>query len=138
MEIESVWCLVGNMVRQRPFGPGGVDSVSGNRKFRGGAKIYLASLRHNYCFRENCWSELAIEVIGQHRDDRKWLTCFVRFEYTENWRLQLVYQPRILARLRHNQWPGFQLPYGTFDPGDSRNSQEHIEQFLSLLRKIDR
>ncbi len=39
-----VWCIVGNIVPSRPFGPGGEETRHGTRLFKPNAKVYLARL----------------------------------------------------------------------------------------------
>lgn len=39
---EGLWCVVANIKRECPFGPGGAETKSGTRQFRGGTKVYIA------------------------------------------------------------------------------------------------
>jgi uncharacterized protein (TIGR02996 family) len=127
-----VWCVVGNIVDERRS-PGG-ESVRGTRLFRPNAKVYLANLRH-------LWAVLnpaqgageSVEVLGQHRKSRQWLSCWVRVALTTNWRVQLVSHPGVLVRLREAEWPGFRLPPRAFRPPAGVSAAAAIGALLDAI-----
>lgn len=43
-----VWCIAGNIVESRPYGPGGAETRHGTRLFKSNAKVYLADIWHSY------------------------------------------------------------------------------------------
>lgn len=87
-EMGGVWSVVANVKREHPFGPGGVETKIGTRQFRGGAKVYIAG-----CFPGPCDAVLAI---GLHRKSRKFITCALDVRHVENFRVKLVYHPKVL------------------------------------------
>ncbi len=133
-EPESVWVLVGNIVEERPYGPGGHERVSGTRLFRGNARIYLASLRHAYLLRSGpLTSDDPILVLGQHRKSGRWIQSWVRSCHTCNWRVRRLYQPAPLERLRKSKWPGFDLSASSFSDPPDRNSAAAVNALLDAL-----
>jgi uncharacterized protein (TIGR02996 family) len=134
-----VWCIAGNIVHSRPFGPGGAETRHGTRLFKPNAKIYLASLD---------WSDLLlferphvydrVRVVGRHRKSMEWIDCILRVAYTTNWRVELVYQPGALARLKAEGWPGFRVQKGEFKSPEEKKSPEAIRSLLDVLDRYRR
>jgi hypothetical protein len=80
------------MVRERPYGPGGVETKRGSRHFAPGAKLYV----HRYIgFKDQ------VEVVGRHRASHRYVNMIVSASWLTNWRAELVYSPRVIATL----WP---------------------------------
>lgn len=129
-----VWCLAGNVVASRPFGHGGAETRHGTRLFKPNAKVYLAAISH-------AWLVLApggerwetIHVVGRHRKSVDWIHCIVRSDLVANWRVELVYQPGALARLKKERWAGFQLTRGEFMCPEDKSSPETIRGLLAAL-----
>jgi hypothetical protein len=88
---EGVWCVVANIKREHPFGPAGAEVRVGTRQFRGGTKVYIAG-----CFAGSCDGVIAI---GLHRKSRRYITCVVDVTYVENFRVRLVYHPKVLEMI---------------------------------------
>jgi uncharacterized protein (TIGR02996 family) len=129
-----VWCLAGNVVASRPFGPGGAETRHGTRLFKPGAKVYLVLLRHSYAVLSPpmAYTE-TIHVIGRHRKSVDWIGCVMRSDLVTNWRVELVYQPGALVRLKKEGWPGFRLQRGVFACPEDRRSPEAIRGLLAAL-----
>ncbi len=85
---EGIWCVVANIKREHPHGPGGEETQIGTRKFRGGTKVYIAG-----CFAGTCDGVIAI---GLHRKSRRFITCVVNVKHLENFRAKVVYHPNVL------------------------------------------
>lgn len=130
----SVWCVVGNIIDDHAFGPGGEETRSGTRLFRPNAKVYLASQKDSYAiFNERdakCWS---VEVIGQHRKSRQWIKSWIRVSYLTNWRIQVVYKPGALQRLWEADWPGFNLAESEFVYASDRNTRAAVVALLGAI-----
>jgi hypothetical protein len=90
----GVWCIVANIKREHPFGPGGKETKIGTRQFRGGTKVYVAG-----CWPGTCDAVLAI---GLQRNSRKFVTCIVDVRCVENFRVKLVYHPRVLELIQQD------------------------------------
>lgn len=88
---EGVWSIVANVKREHPFGPGGMETKVGTKQFRGGSKVYI-----NGCFPGTCDS---VVCIGLQRHTRRFIVCIVDVCHVENFRVKLVYQPRVLEMI---------------------------------------
>jgi hypothetical protein len=90
--VEPVWCVVANIVPERPYGPGGAEKRRGTKHFRPGAKVY--------CF-PALWGDgyEQIKVVGRHRRSNRYVTMVIKSAWLENWRVKLVYSPDIIRRL---------------------------------------
>ncbi|MBY0456975.1 MAG: TIGR02996 domain-containing protein, partial [Gemmataceae bacterium] len=109
-----VWCLAGNVVPERAFGPGGAETRRGTRLFKPNAKVYLASTRHSYAILTPPAYPEAVRVVGRHRKSVDWIGCILRVDIVTNWRVELGYQPGALVRLKKEGWTGFELQRGAF------------------------
>jgi len=136
---ESVWSVAGNIVEERPYGPGGSETRRGTRLFRPGAKIYLATLRNAWVYGDLNTSppEEAIQVVGQHRKSRSWLVSWVRFRDTANWRVQVIHTPAVVSRLYAEEWPGFLLEAGAFSRAEDGPALESVRSLISVLGECD-
>lgn len=90
--LKSQWVLVGNIVNERPYGPGGTETKHGTKHFSPGAKVY--------CFPAQ-WGDGydQIIVIGRHRRSRKFKTMIISSSWVENWRAKVVYNPEVIRRI---------------------------------------
>jgi uncharacterized protein (TIGR02996 family) len=129
-----VWCISGNIVESRPFGPGGAETRRGTRLFRGNAKIYLADTQWAYTLFNDPPGEWdRVRVISRHRKSLKWIGCIIRTALTTNWHLELVYQPGPLVRLKEAGWLGFGLKRGDFVCPEDKSSPEALQLLLERL-----
>jgi uncharacterized protein (TIGR02996 family) len=130
------WCVTGNIVESRPYGPGGAETRRGTRLFQPNAKVHIADVASSYwLFVENPQPFHNVRVIGRHRKSRDWIGCILRVANTTNWRVELVYQPGALARLKKEGWPGFRLQRGEFVCPVDKTSREAVASLLELLRR---
>jgi uncharacterized protein (TIGR02996 family) len=130
-----VWCVTGNVVESRPFGPGGAETRYGTRLFKPRAKIYLASIAaSDWLFLENPQTFHIVQVIGRHRKSLDWIGCILRVANTTNWRVDLVYQPAVLVRLKQEGWQGFRLKKGQFMCPKDKASPDAVRKLLEVLR----
>jgi len=90
--VGPVWCPVANMVRERPYGPGGRETRRGSKHFAPGAKLY--------CF-PALWGDgyEQIQVIGRHRATHRYVKMIVNEKWLTNWRAQLAYSPHVIREL---------------------------------------
>ena len=91
----GVWCVVANVIREHGYGPADRETRIGTRQFRGGTKVYIAG-----CYPGMCDSVVAI---GLHRKSRRFIVCVVNVKYVENFRVKLVYSPRVLELIRNDE-----------------------------------
>jgi uncharacterized protein (TIGR02996 family) len=129
-----VWCISGNIVESRPFGPGGTEIRRGTRLFKGNAKLHLADLDSGYwLFRPSPPWTPQFRVVGRHRKSLDWIACYLRPEYATNWRVELVYQPGALVRLKKEGWLGFGLKRGDFVCPEDKSSPDALRLLLERL-----
>ncbi len=93
---ESAWCLVANIVDERPYGPEGKETRRGTKHFAAGAKIYCFPFQWGDGYER-------IRVIGRHRGSRRFVTMIIKSDWLTNWRAQRVYSPAVIKQL-DNAW----------------------------------
>lgn len=89
---ESCWTAVGNIIQERPYGPGGVEIRYGTKHFSPGAKAYIID-----CYPGTCD---AVTVIGHHRKSHQLMRPVVRAEHLENFRTKVCHSPAISRIIR--------------------------------------
>ena len=57
------WVIIANVVKERPYGPGGIEKKEGTKLFRGGSKIHIIDWYPGTCD--------SVEVIGHHRKSKR-------------------------------------------------------------------
>ncbi len=94
--VGPVWCLVTNMIQERPYGPGGRKIRRGSKHFAPGAKLY--------CYRA-LWGDgyERIQVLGRHRAPHRYVKMIVSEKWLTNWRVRLIYSPHLIREL----WPSW-------------------------------
>jgi hypothetical protein len=90
---ESQWCLVGNIVAERPSGETGKEIKRGTKHFSPGTKIYAFPAQWGDGY-DN------IIVVGRHRGSKRFVTMVIKSDWVTNWRAQVVYSPEVLRRLQ--------------------------------------
>ena len=113
-ESEFIWCLVGNIVDEHPYGESR-EIVKGTKQFSPGTKVY--------CFPPQ-WGDgyEQIEVIGQRRVSHKLIKIVMASKCITNWRIQKIYKPAIIELMKSH--------YGWMD---SIRDKEKIETLLKGL-----
>ncbi len=86
------WCLVGNIVNERPFGEGGEEVRRGTRHFAPRTKVYCLPAQWGDGYEK-------IVVIGLHRGSRRFVKMVIRSDWVSNWRAAVVYKPQVLRLL---------------------------------------
>lgn len=85
---EPVWCVVANIMREAPHGPGGLSTKVGTKHFNGGAKVYCIDAYWGMCEH--------VIVIGRWRGAGRWTRAVVPAHRMENFRTKLVYDPGVI------------------------------------------
>lgn len=97
-EPEWRWCLVGNIVKEHPFGEE-KERRQGTKHFAPGAKVYCA---------QSMWGDgyESIGVLGTPRHGKKYIEIIMERKRIENFRIQKTYNPQILdiMKQRHYSW----------------------------------
>jgi hypothetical protein len=91
-EPESYWTAVANIVRERPYSPGGAEIRLGTKHFAPGAKVYIIDWYAGMCER--------IIVVGQHRKSKHLIAIVIDVKLVENLRAKLCYAPAVLAKIK--------------------------------------
>ena len=90
---KSQWCLVGNIVDERPSGEGGAEVKKGTKHFSPGTKIYAFPGQWGDGYEK-------IIVVGKHRGSKDFVTMVIKSDWVTNWRAKVVYNPEVLRRLQ--------------------------------------
>jgi hypothetical protein len=115
---ESYWTAVGNIIRERPYGPGGAETRSGTKHFAPGAKVYIIDWYPGTCD--------AVTVIGHHRKSHQLMKLVARVDTLEQFRSKICYSPgvnRIIAE------------HFAAEGGPHRLTKEFAEQLCEVLPK---
>ena len=94
---ESYWTAVGNIIRERPYGPGGAEIRLGTKHFAPGAKVYIINWYAGMCQR--------IIVIGLHRKSKRFITLAIDVRLVENLRPKVCYDPTVIAKINEHYSP---------------------------------
>lgn len=92
---SSIWCVIANVKKEHPFGPGGTETKYGTKQFRGGTKVYIAGC--------NAGTADSVLAIGLHRYSRKFISCIIHVNYVENFRVKLAYHPAVLNLINSDE-----------------------------------
>jgi len=94
---ESYWTAVGNIIRERPYGPGGTETRSGTKHFAPRAKVYIIDWYPGMCQR--------IIVVGLHRKSKRFITLSIDVRLVENLRPKVCYDPTVIAKFKEHYSP---------------------------------
>lgn len=78
--VESYWTAVANIIDERSYGPGGVETRRGTKHFRPRAKVYVIDWFPGTCD--------AIVAVGQHRKSRQFIKLVIRVDMIETYALK--------------------------------------------------
>ena len=89
---EPVWCISANIVQERPYGPGGLETRRGTKHFAPGAKVYCVLF---------FWSGLltSVDIVGRHRGLHRYVRMMVKHDWLTNLKVDLVYSPYVISQL---------------------------------------
>lgn len=116
---RSHWCLVGNIIAERPYGPGGHEKRSGTKHFSPDTKVYCLPVRWGDGYER-------ITVIGRHRGSKRFVTMVVQSKWITNWRAKEVYQPEVLRRIQQEMSSSSGWPW---------RSKKEVEQYVRFLQE---
>ena len=119
--VEPVWCIAANIVRERPYGPGGKETRRGTKHFLPGAKVYIVDF---------FWGSggESVTVVGHHRKSHRYITIVIRSQWLVNWRAELVYSPHVIKEV---------LAHEAYRPFPTWFERTEIGQLWAALRTKD-
>lgn len=94
---EAYWTAIGNVVQERPYGPGGVETRLGTKHFAPGAKVYIIDWYAGGCAR--------IIVVGLHRKSKKFIRLVIDARVVENLRPKVCYTPAVIKKIKEHYSP---------------------------------
>ncbi|TGE04880.1 hypothetical protein [Hymenobacter fodinae] len=94
---ESYWTAVGNIIRERPYGPGGAEIRYGTKHFAPGTKVYIIDWYPGMC--------QSIVVVGLHRKSKRLITISIDVRLVENLRPKVCYNPTAIAKFKEHYRP---------------------------------
>ena len=95
-EQEWQWCLAGNIKEVHEYGEGH-ELRYGNKQFRPGAKVFV-NLVYGGMAHEH------ILAIGIPRHASHYIEIVIKRDVVENFRLQKVFKPAVLNRMKQSEW----------------------------------
>lgn len=101
---EAYWTAVANVIRERPYGPGGAEMRFGTKHFAPGAKVYIIDWYAGMCER--------IVVVGMHRKSKKFIRLVIDAKVVENLRPKLCYTPAAIQKIKDHYSPS-RIPWLT-------------------------
>jgi hypothetical protein len=81
------WTVLANVVRERRFGPLGLERRHGSKHFAGGAKVYVIDEFGGMC--QN------VVVVGRHRGSNRYVKMVLPVAYLERFRPRVLYSPTV-------------------------------------------
>jgi hypothetical protein len=113
---ECYWAAVANVITERPYGPGGLETRQGTKHFRPGAKVYIIDWFPGMCE--------AVTVIGHHRKSNQLMKLVVRVETLVRFRPKLCYSPAVNSIIEE---------HFADEGGPHRLTKEFAEQLCEVL-----
>ena len=123
-----VWCVVANVIQDRPSGPGGVVIHRGTKHFAPGAKVHVVDFY---------WGTAGerVTVVGRHRKSRRYITLTMQSSHLANWRAELTYSPHVIREAIADREDGSGLRAGQFlaeaTPRPKRAAASYIQMLSS-------
>ena len=92
---ESYTTAIGNIVAERPYGPGGEEIRTGTKHFRPSAKVYIIDWFPGMCS--------DVVVIGHHRKSNRPIKAIIKAKYIENLRVKNCYSLAAVRLIKEHQ-----------------------------------
>ena len=118
-DFEWRWCLVGNIIDTRLYGEEH-ELKEGTKNFSPGTKVYV---------NRSQWGDGGDQliVIGKPKDRKQYIECVIRRDFICNWRLQKVYSPTVLNKIKNSKW----------DWWKNDNASKNLIKYLAKARNED-
>ena len=94
-ESKWVWALVGNIKEEREYGENH-EIRKGTKQFSGGTKVYLSCGHWGDGYEQ-------VNVIGKPRHCWDYIQIIMPRKFIENFRMQKVYKPAVLAKMKSDK-----------------------------------
>jgi hypothetical protein len=118
------WALVGNIVDQHSYGEEH-ETRRGTKQFAPGAKVYLAPGQWGDGYEK-------VFVIGKPRHQRGLIKIIMPQRYIENFRLQKVFDPKVLELMREDR-----KGYGYCWWGNTDADRDEILRYLDWFNPAE-
>jgi hypothetical protein len=119
MEIEYLWCIVGN-IAERPRLNDADLPLRGTKHFSAKTKVYCLP-QYGGMGHED------MPVFGRHRKSKRWVKIVIRTKNITNFRLKKVYKPELIQAVQDCSFYRDLLPSDVPD--------EVLQSFLASLNK---
>ena len=86
--VEPIWLIAANVVEERNFGEGGLETRQGTKHFRAGAKVFIVGAHWGMCE--------SLIVIGHHRASGRYVQMTLPKRHLVNLRMKLCYSPKVI------------------------------------------
>jgi hypothetical protein len=93
---QEFFCTaIGNIIAERLYGPEGLETRSGTKHFRPGAKVYIIDWFPGMCY--------DVVVIGHHRKSNRPIKAIIKAKYLENLRVKNCYSVAAIRLIKEHQ-----------------------------------
>jgi hypothetical protein len=116
IKTDLYWTAVANIISERPYGPGGIETRNGTKHFRPGAKVYIIDWFPGTCD--------AVTVIGHHRKSTQLMKLVVRVDALLQFRPKICYSPAVNRIIKE---------HFADEEGPCRLTKEFAEQLCDVL-----
>ena len=128
-EKAPMWGVAANILKERPYGPGGQIIKRGTRKFHGGAKVYMVGAFWGMGGEQ-------VAVVGHFRGNG-YVTSVIGIDTLENFRAEHIFSPAVIHRILNRRYsvhhPSARALQST---GIKRGSGGNRSELRSLSRSV--
>jgi hypothetical protein len=127
-QVEPLWGVAANIVEERLYGKGGLETKRGTRKFHGGAKVYMVGAFWGMGGEK-------VVVVGHFRGKNPYITSVIGAELVENFRPELIYSPMIIEKILKPHYSVIH-PHPTHYEQPQPISKEEAEQIAATYTSL--
>lgn len=113
---EFIWCLVGNIVDEHPYGPDH-EIVHGTKHFSPGTKVYIT----------DALIDDRLVVVGKPRKRYGLIKIILDEDLVENFRVQKVFSPQVIKKMYMPNREGVRRHHGSNTEEDRRQAELRAE-----------
>ena len=94
---QSCLCVIANIRRDVPYGPGGTLTKQGHRRFSPGTKVYVLAPSWDWV------SHGTFECVALRRRSHRFVSQVIDRKFLVSWRIKRVYNPNLVSVLARNR-----------------------------------
>jgi hypothetical protein len=119
------WCVIANVRERIHHGPNNGDWIQiGTKHFSPGTKVYVIGVHWDAELTKIC-------AIGRHRGTARLVAIGMRPGWLTDWRVKLIYEPRVLKKISEGGWPPGSDLFPSDDTETSRQKAVHLASLFA-------